>query len=113
MSAVASILTLRDSSESGYPLETILQATIDALSVPRFSITGSRGAPAVIEARFCFFWVARNYSLRSAAEIGRVAKRDHSTVFHGISRVEKNFDKYREKIGWILREVEAPARQAA
>ncbi len=58
---------------------------------------------AFIQARMLYYWVARNYTPNSFPDIGRFCgKRDHSTVLHGVSNVDRNFAEYKAAINRVL-----------
>jgi chromosomal replication initiation ATPase DnaA len=63
-------------------------AVVSAVSgVTHGEIVGETRRRRVIKARQISMWGARWYGIRSLPQIGRVLHRDHSTVIHGIRRV--------------------------
>ena len=66
-------------------------------------IIGPGRLPSMVKERHAIMWVARRFTRKSLPEIGRWLGRDHSTVHHGIRKVDDNFEDYRELIGHIKR----------
>lgn len=64
---------------------------MDVMSPHRFHhLVGARGA---------FYWLARHLTPRSYPEIGRfLGGRDHSTVIHGISVINRRMERHRDKL---------------
>lgn len=55
------------------------------------------------EARHIFFWVCRKYTTKSFPQIGRFCgDRDHSTVAHGVQKVDSLYPYFEERIVAVL-----------
>lgn len=61
-------------------------------------LISERRATPLPEARQVFYWICKNYTLRSYSQIGAFARRDHSTVIHGVQKIDQQMDKYRPKV---------------
>lgn len=64
--------------------------TVAALTGVSVSILCSpRRSRHLVEGRFVVYWIARKHTALSFPHIGRmIGRRDHSTVLHGVARVE-------------------------
>lgn len=69
------------------------QIPVQALREP-YSVTGVRGVDKIVHVRQLAMWVARQATLASYAELGRmIGYRDHSTVMHGIRMTDERRKK--------------------
>jgi chromosomal replication initiation ATPase DnaA len=69
----------------------VIDFVAEQTGIKRLFLTGPtmRGSPAVHQARFIGYWLARNLTARSLNEIGRhFGDRDHASARNGIIRIE-------------------------
>lgn len=86
--------------------ESILCTVCLVFGVPREAVTGNGRRRAVCEARHVLFWLARKYAGKSSIWIGQhCGLRDHSTVLHGISKVEANMASLQDRIDLCKQEL--------
>jgi chromosomal replication initiator protein len=71
-------------------LAAIVALVSREMSVPELDILSERrNAPAVL-ARHTVMWLARHATTLSLPGIGRALGRDHTTVLHGVWRIERD-----------------------
>ena len=91
-----SILTLRPVTVT---LTEIMQIVCAVANVPFNEFKGTQRLQRVVRARHIFFYLARQLTSFSLDRIGhKCGNRDHSTVLHGIRKVEASLDKYADTI---------------
>jgi hypothetical protein len=71
-------------------VSTILQVSIKDLY-------GDRKQKWVAEARMYVYWLAKEYTRFSLPRIGRAMRRDHSTILHGIRKINKLIEEKDER----------------
>jgi len=71
-------------------VSTILQVSIKDLY-------GDRKQKWVAEARMYVYWLAKEYTRFSLPRIGRAMRRDHSTILHGIKKINKLIEENDER----------------
>lgn len=81
-----------------------LSRTVCAVcNVTKEDFVSERRFKPAVEARQIFYWLARYYNSTSLPQIGRyVGRRDHSTVQHGVRKVDAEIDRFRTKIDLCL-----------
>lgn len=84
-------------------LDDIARVVCGIFGVMKVDFISPRRAISCVEARQVFYWLARNYTSFSCPQIGAFAGgRDHSTVIHGVNKIDEQIDKYRTKIELCL-----------
>ena len=66
--------------------------------VHRELLTSEKRQPKYVRARFMIYWLVRKFIGASLPQIGRILRRDHSSVLHGIKCVEGNRAKYEPEL---------------
>jgi hypothetical protein len=99
-------------------LKEILDAVSAVLRIGRLDLMSLRRAQHISQGRQIFYWFARYYTARSYPEIGLFCgKRDHSTVIHGVRKIDREFDGLRLKMEAIAARIgvdlSEPLREAA
>lgn len=79
-------------------MREIAAAVCDVLKIGQIDMISERRATHFAEARQIFYWICKNYTSRPLTHIGKYARRDHSTVIHGIEKINQQMDKYRPKV---------------
>lgn len=81
-----------------------IQAVVaDVTKIPINDIRSPRRAAELVRARHIFYYAARNLTSRSFPEIGRITGgRDHSTVIHGIQKVDARRDFFEPHLSIVL-----------
>ena len=80
-------------------LDDVARAVCIVFGVSKNELVSPRRAVHLVAARQVFFWMARQYTTFSLPQIGAFCgKRDHSTVLHGVRKVDQQIDRYRTKI---------------
>ena len=92
MTLAVSILTLKEARTMPPSLNEIAETVCRVMKVGRLDFNSLRRAPHIIEARHVFYWFARNFTARSYPQIGMFCDRDHSTIVHGVRRVDAKLD---------------------
>jgi chromosomal replication initiation ATPase DnaA len=67
----------------------IMKATCDYYCFTREEMRGPRQTAAVARARQLCYFIARRHTHMSLSEIGRCFNRDHTTVMHGVQKIER------------------------
>jgi chromosomal replication initiator protein len=81
----------------------IVDAVCLIYGIGKNDITSGRRVKKVCEARHVYFWVARKFTTYSFPQIGKhCGDKDHSTVMHGVTKIDLHFPEYRERIGYVL-----------
>jgi hypothetical protein len=99
-------------------LKEILDAVSAVLRIGRLDLMSLRRAPHITQGRQIFYWFARYYTARSYPEIGLFCgKRDHSTVIHGVRKIDREFEALRPRMEAIAARIgvdlSLPLREAA
>lgn len=76
-------------------MREIATAVCGVCKIGILDFLSDRRVPALAEARQVFYWIAKNYTARSFPQIGGFAKRDHSTVIHGVEKIDQQMDKFK------------------
>ena len=101
-----SILTLVDLDEKDIPqirLEDIISAVCKVFYVEKNELCSGRRAHRLCEARHVYFWVARKFTSYTFPQIGRhCGKKDHSTVMHGVEKIDLQFVMFQTRIAAVL-----------
>lgn len=80
-------------------LDDVARVVCAVFGVTKSDLISPRRAVHLVAARQVFFWLARQYTTFSFPQIGAFCgKRDHSTVLHGVRKIEEQMDRYRTKI---------------
>ena len=73
-----------------YPSIFAVQAAVATrFGIETLDLVSHRRGPAAARPRMLVYWLCRHCTLASLADISRALGRDHSTVAHGIRRVEQ------------------------
>lgn len=98
-------------------LADILAAVSHVTRIGKLDLLSRRRAVHICEGRQLFFWFARYFTLRSYPEIGLFCgKRDHTTVMHGVHKIDGKMSVYSARIAAIAERLgvnAADARKAA
>jgi chromosomal replication initiation ATPase DnaA len=65
------------------PLRELARHVSEAYGVTTADLVSERLTGEIVRARLCLYWLARRHTLHSYPTIGRVLRRDHSTVLSG------------------------------
>lgn len=85
-------------------LHEIFHAVCTTLKVRGIDVKSPRRAVPIVEARQMFYWFARYYTGFSFPAIGMFCgDKDHTTVIHGIKKIDKHYDRYSERLEAIAR----------
>lgn len=69
--------------------DTILAKVCTSFGVTRDQLRGGRGHTPVWRARWAAYYLLRKRRGLATTQIGRIMRRDHSTVIHGIERARE------------------------
>lgn len=84
-------------------LDEIVRAVCAIFQVGRVDFISERRTRKVCEARQVYYWIARKFTTRSYPAIGTLAgNKDHTTVMHGVQKLDEKFDAYRTVIEMCL-----------
>jgi chromosomal replication initiator protein len=73
----------------GPSIRAIQDAVCEVFGVSWVDLISNRRAGPVVHARHAAMWLARWHTFASYPEIGRAFRRDHTSIIHGVSRVEE------------------------
>lgn len=80
----------------------ILKAISFVSGVPIEQIKGPRRVPKVVKARMVFYHLCRKHTSLSYPAIGRwVGGKDHSTVLHGVRKIELHYAAFEKMINGV------------
>ena len=77
-------------------LQSILQIISEYYGVSENLIKSKSRKDEVVKARHAYFYIAYKTSGKGLAEIGKLVNRDHTTVIHGIRKIEGEIDIYQD-----------------
>ena len=77
-------------------LQNILEFISEHYGVSENSIKSKSRKDEVVKARHAYFYIAYKTSRKGLAEIGRLVNRDHTTVIHGMRKIEGEIDIYQD-----------------
>lgn len=87
-------------------LMEILVAVSEVYGIGKMDLMSNRRSDKFVEARDCFYWLARHLTPRTYPEIGQfLADRDHSSVWAGVERASERFHKHKPKLVQVLRKL--------
>ena len=66
------------------------------------AIKGERRHGPLVRVRHIAYYVARHCTGHSMPKIGRVCRRDHATVMHGVKKVEANKDHFEPELLMLM-----------
>lgn len=105
---------VRPVPEISYRFEHIAEAVCKAAQVRMMDIRSPRRAKQLVLARHVIFYLARKYTLLSCPRMGQlIGGRDHSTVLHGIRRVEDLLNAFDAKTVTLVAAAEQILRSNA
>lgn len=100
--------------EISYRLEHIAEAVCKAAHVRMMDIRSPRRSVHLVHARHVIFYLARKYTLLSCPRMGQlIGGRDHSTVLHGIRRIEDLLNAFDAKTVTLVAKAEHILRSNA
>jgi hypothetical protein len=79
-------------------MREIASAVCDVWKIGELDLMSDRRTTPLAEARQVFYWICKNYTSRPTTQIGAFARRDHSTVIHGIQKIDQQISKFRPKL---------------
>ena len=86
-------------SDGSLWLDDISRVVCAVFDVSRLELKSARRNVHLVAARQVFFWLAKKYTGSSFPLIGAwCGGRDHTTVMHGIKKVDQRIDEYRTQI---------------
>lgn len=84
-------------------ISDICRAVCAVYQVEGVDFHSPRRKKKAVEARMLAYWVARHYTSHSFPKIGEmIGARDHTTVLHGVRKVEEQIDRFRRPIELVL-----------
>jgi chromosomal replication initiator protein len=78
---------------SQYNLNNLLSVVADTFNLAIEDLKSNNRRRELVDARHCYFIIARKKTDRSMVSIGRTLNRDHTTVLHAL----KKYNKYQLK----------------
>jgi hypothetical protein len=86
-------------------MSNILRAVSLVTGISQRDIHGRGCFQDYMRARHIYFWCCRYFMEMSYPRIGRALSRDHSTVMHGVKKIDERMDLFEndiEKIGKLM-----------
>lgn len=85
--------------QSGLWFDDIARVVCANFGISKMEFMSVRRSVNIVDARQVFYWLARTYTPFSLPQIGAFCGgRDHTTVHHGVRKIEEQIDRYRTKI---------------
>lgn len=72
----------------------IKRAVSEATGISKIDMESPRRLQSIIDARHVYFWLARELTACSFPQIGKSCGKDHTTVMHGIDKVNSDMPAY-------------------
>lgn len=97
-------------------MDDIARVCCAVWNITREEFNSPRRSVHIVAARQVFYWLARRYTSHSLPQIGNFCgRKDHSTVLHGVNKVDEQIDLYRTKIEMCVFDlgVSPPQQEAA
>lgn len=94
--------TARPKPDGSLWLGDICRIVCDVFGVSKLELESIRRDKKLVAARHVFFWLAKRYTSHSFPLIGSWCGRDHTTVMHGVNKVEHRMGDYIAKIELCL-----------
>lgn len=97
-------------------MDDIARVCCGVWNITREEFNSSRRSVHIVAARQVFYWLARRYTSHSLPQIGiYCGRKDHSTVLHGVNKIDQQIDLYRTKIELCVFDlgVSPPQQEAA
>ena len=69
-------------------IDTILRIVCSSTGVSKRELLAANRSQKIVNARHVAMWLLRRHTFLSLPAIGRILHRDHSSVLHGVRRVE-------------------------
>lgn len=105
---------VRPVPEISYRLEHIAEAVSKAAMIGLIELKSERRFKNAVLARHIIFYLGRKYTLLSLPRMGQlIGKRDHSTVLHGIRRIEDLLNAFDAKTVTLVAKAEHILRSNA
>lgn len=84
------------------PFRDISNAVIKVSGISKIALCSPARPQYLVHWRNVIYFLARKYTMLSMPMIGRmVGGRDHSTIHHGLKKVEHNWLKYRDDVAKV------------
>lgn len=84
-------------------LQRIMKAVCEATGVRMVDFLGQGRTVSFVRARHIYYWAAKTYTGKSFPYIGRsCGGRDHSTVIHGVNKVNSRMPEYADTIAKVM-----------
>lgn len=77
-------------------MEDIARVVCGVYGITRADFVSIRRKHDMVQARQVFYWLAKRFTNHSFPMIGSWCGKDHSTVIHGIEKIDTRYDEYRE-----------------
>jgi len=80
-------------------LDDIARVVCDVYNTTKTEFVSHRRRHYIVEARQVFYWLARKHTSFSLPQIGAFCGgRDHTTVLHGVNKIDADLARYRKNI---------------
>lgn len=90
-------------SDQGISLSSIVHAVSEVTAIGRAELKSPRRRRDVVRARMIYYAVARQITSHSLPTIGRaIGGKDHSTIMHGLARVEEDRPYFEPHLSRVL-----------
>lgn len=90
-------------SDQGISLSSIVHAVSEVTAIGRAELKSPRRRRDVVRARMIYYAVARQLTSHSLPTIGRaIGGKDHSTIMHGLARVEEDRAYFEPHLSRVL-----------
>lgn len=91
------------------PLDAIMRAVSITTKVPLVELKSERRFVPAARARAIYYYVARKLTPKSLPAIGRsCGGRDHSTILHGIKKVQANREAFEPELSTVIDALRMP-----
>lgn len=92
----------------------VIEAVCEAFDVDREEVYSKSRTTRIVEARGVIWYVCRQVTMYSYPELGREFGRDHSTIIHGVTKVEArmyNDKEFSKKVATVVAYIQERNRE--
>jgi hypothetical protein len=95
---VETFYTASPRADGSLSFNDIGKVVTEVFGVTRLELESQRRNPHLVRARHTFYWLARRFTACSFPQMGAWFNRDHTSVLHGVKKVDRRFQEYSDNI---------------
>jgi hypothetical protein len=104
--AILTLISTSQPRDAPIQMEDLIRIVIKVTGIPKVDLLSVRRQRPICEARQLFYWLSRKYTIASLPSIGRrCGLKDHSTIAHGVKKIDANLPAWQDRINACLAEM--------